>query len=265
MPLIEHSKIASLTPVWAGLHGFSLLFDNPGPCLIPQPSGMQLLHNEPLTAPGHRFFRLLVEQLEGLGLPHLMNAYGFCPLPPPSYHVTVWDGLSQLRLPEMEPSMQSRMGSFLQQLPDSLASRQAFMEEVKPGALLARDAWEISFVFSHLSSRNGGGLAAVLRPANDASAHLLQQLRTGRQRLSRAFSQSLQFHHDPDEYITHVTLGYFLNRELSGRLSAHVELAHWSRQFEKALEGCTLTFTSVGLYAYTSMAHFFRLSAIKSV
>ncbi len=265
MALIEHPKIANLTPLWAELHGFSLLFDNPGPCLIPQPNGMQLLHNEPLTVPGHRFFGLMVQQLERLGLPHLMNAYGFCPLPPPSYHVTVWDGLSQLRLPEMEPSMQTQMGSFLQQLPDSLASRQAFMEEVKPGALLAREGWEISFVFSHLSSRTGGGLAAVLRPANDTSAHLLQQLRTGRQRLSQAFSHSLQFPHDPDVYVPHVTLGYFLNRELSGRLSAHVELAQWSRQLGEALEGSSLTFTSVGLYAYTSMAHFFRLSAMKSV
>ncbi|MDP5170392.1 MAG: hypothetical protein NWR72_09100 [Bacteroidia bacterium] len=222
---------------------------------------MQLLHNQPHKSVGLELFSELSDWLAQLGTAHLMNAYGFCPLPMQSYHVTVWDGLSEKQVPEVNSHFQPQVGQFLSKLPESLSTRHTFMEDVSTGQLLVKDYWEIRFRFSHLTFWSSKGLAAVLEPVDEHSRHLLEQLRSGRENLSADFSDRLQFHHEADHYVPHITLGYFLNPELAGRISPQVEIAHWGRQVAERCKDLTLTMTSIGLYAYTDMVSFFRIGA----
>ncbi len=260
MVLIEHPKIAGLVPVWAPFHGFSILFDNPGTSLLRQPNGMQLLHNPPQGTPGQELYTALQSWLQDVGPALLMNTYGFCPLPVESYHVTAWDGLSDQQSSQVDPAFEPAVSSFLQQLPDSLVGRQAFMEEVKSGQLMTKDHWKLRFRFSYLSFWSSTGLAAVLQPADEHSQQLLSHLRQRRQRLSDDFSARLQFLHGSPEYLPHITLGYFLNQRMARRLSPHVEIRHWSQQLREATEDIVLEFSSMGVYAFTDMASYYRIS-----
>ena len=69
---------------------FSLI--NPGECLT---AGGGRVCVSPATwrlTPPLGFYKALRDSLARLDPDLLTAAYLFCPLPPPSYHVTVWDG-----------------------------------------------------------------------------------------------------------------------------------------------------------------------------
>ncbi len=259
MGLIQHPKIGNLRPVWAPFHGFSLLFDNSGDCFRSQPSGLQLLHNQLQKGSVLNLYQCLDQWVRETGTAHLMNTYGFCPLPASSFHVTVWDGIHQGQVKNISSEHRGRVREFLESLPGSFSTRQPFLEGVSEGSLIPNQSWKIRFQFSHLSFRQESGLAAVLEPVDELSRHLLNQLSEGRSSISGELSHNLRFEHDPGEYVPHITLGYFLNQALASRLSPHIEISQWTEQLRSTLNGVTLEFSSVGIYVYTDMASFFRM------
>src|SRR5687768_3467807 len=115
---ITNRKVAGLEPRWAPFPGFSLLFDNPGGCLTPADG---LLHLRcPVEAdPDLPFYRGLAEGLQQVGLDRLTRAHSFCPLPPASYHVTVWDGCNAGNLQRVAEPARPAFASYLEALPDS--------------------------------------------------------------------------------------------------------------------------------------------------
>jgi hypothetical protein len=89
------TQIANPKLGFARFPGFSLLFDNPGADnLVPMGKHVQQLACRVATTPELALYR----SLHALGLEQLFANYYLFPLPTPSYHVTVFDGLNQAHL-----------------------------------------------------------------------------------------------------------------------------------------------------------------------
>lgn len=233
---ITHPKIASLEPHWAPFPGFSLLFDNP-------------------DAPDLDLYRRLAAALGELDRDQSLRRHLLCPLPPASYHTTVWDGINAENLAEVTAALQPEWAAFMQGLPETLPSPPPSICTVTKAPLMKQPAAPIQFRFDRLCLWGDAVLVARLAPADDTSAACLDELCAARADLSGTARQTLGISAGPD-YEPHVSLGYFANRTL-GR-QAQALLADWSAHFEARLSGSVITYRSIGLYAFTDMANFFK-------
>lgn len=236
MPPITHPKITSLEPRWAPFPGFSLLFDNP------DASGLDL-------------YRRLAAALAELDRDQSLRRLLLCPLPPASYHTTVWDGINTENLAEVTAALQPEWTAFLQGLPETLPSPPPSICPVTEAPLMTQPAAPIRFRFDRLCLWGDAVLVARLAPADGTSAARLNELCAARADLSSTARQTLGISAGPD-YEPHVSLGYFANRTLGQQ--AQASLTDWSAHFEAHLSGSMITYTSIGLYAFTDMANFFK-------
>ena len=114
---ITNEKVAGFTPRWATFRGFSILFDPPGAGLLP--SGNRLdLACDVAADPALGFYKRLRDSLTRLDPDRLTATYLFCPLPPPSYHVTVWDGGNDGNVGEVDGDARREMEDWLAGLPE---------------------------------------------------------------------------------------------------------------------------------------------------
>ena len=149
---ITNEKMAGFAPRWAGFRGFSILFDNPSDCLTPAgPCQTLACDVEGDAALG--FYKSLRDSLACLDPDLLMAAYLFCPLPPPSYHVTVWDGANDGNKPLALGDRRPVLEQLLTGLPDALTQPQEMTALAQASPLVQQQDWDIEFGFSHLSIR----------------------------------------------------------------------------------------------------------------
>ena len=228
---ITHPKIASLEPRWAPFTGFSLLFDNPD------------------------LYRRLAATLGEMDRDQSLRRLLLCPLPPTSYHTTVWDGINTENLAEVTAALQPEWSAFLQGLPGTLHSSPASMRTVTEAALMQQPTAPIRFRFDRLGLWGNAVLVARLVPADLASARLLDDLCASRADLCKAAHRTLGISPSHD-YEPHVSLGYFANRTLGQQ--AQASLAEWSAHFKSRLDTALIAYASIGLHGFTDMANFFR-------
>ncbi len=247
---ITNKKVAGFTPRWAEFRGFSLLFDNPGGCL--QAHGPRLnLACDVGSDPALGFYRSLRDGLTALDPDLLTAAYGFCPLPPPSYHVTVWDGGNADNSARVTGEQRPKLEAYLAGLPDSLTAANDLTQIALASPLMQRRDWNLEFEFDRLALR--GAFVARLTPT-EASRGRFEEFVEERRRLNTACFDTFGIKAS-DNYTPHVSLGYFANREGAHQASAH--LPAWSAAFAEWMQGQTLTFAHAGLYGFTDMASFF--------
>jgi len=247
---ITNEKVAGFIPRWADFRGFSVLFDAPGAGLTPAGPCLTLSCD---VGADHAlgFYRALRDSLACLDPDLLASAYLFCPLPPPSYHVTVWDGANDGNKSFVAPDWLPALDRLLAGLPDALT----LPHEMTAPALaspLVRRGWDIEFRFSHLSIR--GALVARLVPT-EASQEVYAEFVGERHRLNASFDEAFGIVAYED-YTPHVSLGYFANRE--GAQMARPNLPDWNALFAERMRGLTLTFRRASLYGFTDMATFFK-------
>ena len=247
---ITNQKVAGFTPRWAEFRGFSLLFHNPGDCL--QSHGPRLdLACAVDSDPALGFYRSLRDGAAALDPDLLTAAYGFCPLPSPSYHVTVWDGGNDANCAQVTGEQRPKLAAYLAGLPEGLAAANDITTLALASPLVHRPDWQIEFQFDRLSV--WGGLVARLAPT-EASRERFQAFAEERRRLNAACAGAFGIKAS-DNYSPHVSLSYFANREGAHLASAHLPV--WSAVFAERMQGQTLTFASAGLYGFTDMASFF--------
>jgi hypothetical protein len=253
MITITNQKVAGFAPRWAPFRGFSLLFDNPGQSLTR--SGDRLDLNCAVEAdPELGFYRALRDSLDDLSPDVLTNTYFFCPLPPASYHVTVWDGGNDGNVARVTSSQRPELEAMLAGLPGSLSRPNPMVEMAVGSLLVRRGEWNLRFRFDRLINWGNSVLVACLPPV-DQSAETLNELIEERRRLSARFRE--RFGIGPSEtYTPHVSLGYFANRE-AAQLSVPC-LEDWNRRFAERMQGLTLPLSHVSPYGFTDMATFFR-------
>lgn len=253
MITVTNAKVAGFAPRWAPFRGFSILFDNPGDCLRPA-DGRHLLVCDVDGDGTLGFYRALRDTLAGLDVQLLTNTYLLCPLPPESYHVTVWDGANDGNAGAVLPAQRAPVAGLLADLPGALREPHPLIAAVRESPLVARRGWEIAFRFSHLSLAGRGVLVAELAPAGDDDAARLEELVAARAELSARTAAAYGFspYH---RYWPHVSLGYFANRE--GAQLAAPCVAGWSAAFAERMAGHTLAFAHADVYGFSDMATFF--------
>lgn len=254
MITITQNKIAGFEPRWAPYAGFSILFDNPADSLE-KDNGISMIQRNPSAGGPLVLYRGLEEALAKLNVDRLTCAYLFCPLPPSSYHVTVWDGINQGNVGATAPAIRADWTAFLAGLPLSLTAPPASMQVVSSSAL---KNWfgTISFRFEGLALWGDQVLVARLEAAGDESKWSLGSLCADRTVLSKEAGSKygLDFSRDLSP---HISLGYFANREHGRLASCHVE--HWTGRFGESLSDSTITFRSCDVYGFTDMASFFKV------
>ena len=254
MLIITNKKVAGFTPNWASFRGFSILFDNPGQCLTRCGNRLDLTCDV-VNGEGLEFYRSLHHALASLDVPLLTNAFLFCPLPPLSYHVTVWDGGNDENLAQVKDAHYSDMKTLLAGLPDALLHPNATTQIPMASPLVANHDWAIRFRFESLAKWGNIVLVARLAPADDVSTENFQRLVEERARLNVQFREAVGVS-PSDKYTPHVSLGYFANKEM-GQLATPY-LTAWNAGFQEGLDGATLDFYQASLYGFTDMASFFK-------
>lgn len=248
---ITNDKVAGFVPRWAGFRGFSLLFDPPGDGFAPLGPCLRLACDVAGDA-ALGFYSALCDGLARLDPDLLTAAYLFCPLPTPSYHVTVWDGANDGNRTLVAPDRRPALESLLAGLPDALALPHEMTAPALASPLVRRPDWDIEFRFSRLAIR--GALVARLAPT-EASQGAYAEFVAERHRLNDSFDESFGIAAYED-YTPHVSLGYFANRE--GAQAARPCLPDWNALFEERMRGLTLTCRRASLYGFTDMATFFK-------
>jgi hypothetical protein len=257
MLTITNRKVAGFDPRWASCRGFSLLFDNPGDCLVRTGDRLDLRAN--LADPALGFYRLLHESVARPDRDHLLNAYLFCPLPPASYHVTVWDGVHDSNLDQVPEAHRADFRSLLVGLPDSLCRPLPLLDSLVHSSLATLNR-EIRFRFERLGNWSNTSVVAELVPADEESSAAMQRLVA----LRAAWNESFQARFgispsNPHHFAPHVTLGYFANRDWAGQMSAPQE--EWNRTLVERMRGRLLPLAGISLYGFTDMATFFKRAA----
>lgn len=250
---ITNEKVAGFTPRWAQFRGFSILFDNPGDCLTPSGSCLYLACDVEADA-ALGFYKALRDSLAQLNPDLLTAAYLFCPLPPPSYHVTVWDGANDGNGSFVVSDRRPALERLLPALPDALALPQEMTEPARASPLVRRHDWNIKFRFDRLVIWGGVVMVARLSPT-EASQKAFAAFVEERRRLNESFRAVFGIGASPN-YTPHVSLGYFANR--AGAQLATPCLHDWNALFEERMQGSTLSFQGASLYGFTDMATFFK-------
>ena len=248
---ITNEKVAGFIPRWADFRGFSILFDPSSSGLTPDGPCLTLACDVEAD-PALSFYRALRDSLARLDADLLTAAYLFCPLPPPSYHVTVWDGANDGNKSLVAPDRRPALDRLLAGLPDALTLPHEMTAPALASPLVRRPDWDIEFRFSHLSIR--GALVARLVPT-EASQEVYAEFVGERHRLNNSFHEAFGIAAYED-YTPHVSLGYFASRE--GAQMARPNLPDWNALFAEQMQGLTLTFRQASLYGFTDMATFFK-------
>src|SRR5712691_6763684 len=146
MITITNPKVAGFVPRWAPFRGFSLLFDSPGHSLTR--SGDRLDLNGDVDAdPELLFHRRLRDSLADLHPDLLTNTYLFCPLPPASYHVTVWDGGNDGNVDRVTGPQRPELEALRAGLPGSLSQPNSFVAMAAASPLVRQGEWNLRFRF----------------------------------------------------------------------------------------------------------------------
>ena len=253
MLTISNQKVAGFEPRWAGFRGYSLLFDNPGDSLTSS-GALFNLDNHVDTDAELCFYLALSDSITAIGREMLIRSYLFCPLPPPSYHVTVWDGGNDANVAAVVPTHRAELEAQLKQLPSSLAQGNALTDLVLATPLAVHKT-EIAFRFDRLVKWGNSVLVAKLTPSDESQAQF-EELVALRSSLSAEFA-ALTGLNSSKQYTPHVSLGYFANQEAAQQATPCVE--SWSALMRERVGELCLSFRSLSLYGFTDMAHFFKV------
>ncbi|RLC61895.1 MAG: hypothetical protein DRI79_06165 [Chloroflexi bacterium] len=255
MITITNSKIAGFEPRWAPFRGFSLLFDNPGDSVSSMGRDWLKVDCSVDESEDLQLYKGFAEFLNEIGRYRLTNTYLFCPLPPYSYHVTVWDGLNDGNVQDVSADCHLRLKNFLKNLPGSLLTDKEFTNEVRHSPLITSTNRSIRFKFKRLAKWGNEVLVASLMPADQDSERELKRIVEDRKALSAWFRERFGVTMR-SSYSPHVTLGYFANEEYAA--SATPEIDRWTESVKKRVDQLTITFSGISLYGFTDMVTFFK-------
>jgi hypothetical protein len=261
MPTFENKK---LQVTWRPYHGFSLLFDNPGP--VAQTLATQTVKTGNtwqvmacnIRIPGLELYSALDDSLNMIGSRVLKYDCHLYRLPTESYHVTVWDGVNNGNVARISSAHRPPFQSFLDALPDEICEfpSQPFYPTVGTSTLVTRKR-RITFEFDRLTTFGGAAvLAARLKPVK-ASRTAFTNLKRSRTSLNNKFARRYGHKTAHSGYTPHVTLGYFSHKAAAAVVTSAQKNA-WTSLFAMLARGKTITFESISLYGFTDMATFIK-------
>ena len=253
-----NSKIASYRAEWARFPGFSLLFDNPGGGYRDTVHG-SLLHCEPHAQGEQVLLAAIADWAQETLTAEAFWRLGVCATPVSSYHVTAWDGLNPAVEDRLtEPSLSAARRCFAA-FPAASEDEALFNAQLAPVQADLAALLPIRFQAAGLRSTPRIGLVVDLCPADTESAERFEAFQACRRshaehlsaRWGVAYTRVLQ---------PHVTVAYYANPVDRAELDAAREAAvqAWATALEVRTQGPMLSFESLGFYAFSDMARFYR-------
>ena len=253
---VTNRKIAGLGGLrWASFGGFSLLFDNPGESVSSMGRGWLKVACSVHADPDLRLYGSFARSLDRMGQDLLSKEYLFCPLPPYSYHVTVWDGLNDGNVERLSHDHRLDLERFLTDLPDSILTDSEFTSEICDSPLVTRTGWVIRFGFDTLAKWGNRVLVARLTPADEESRSALTRIIADREESTGRFQKVFGVR-TCTGYSPHVSLGYFANSDYAERATPLVD--RWTEVVGEEVDNLTITFRSISLYGFTDMVTLFK-------
>lgn len=252
---ITNPKVAALKLRWADFRGFSLLFDNPGPSFSSMEAGLCRLDCPVYAIGALAMLAGLATAAEEICQQVPVEKYAFCSLPPSSYHVTVWDGLNESNMQQLSPATQKRLHDWFRELPRSLLSENDLTRTAETSSLMMSSDQHVSFEFKDLFNFDDTAVLARLQAADSDSEKQLNRMVEMRTELARIYARDFGIA-PPADYLPHVTLGYFANKNSGSAFSA--DMPAWSGVVQKHTAGKIITFKRISLYGFTDMVTFFK-------
>ena len=248
--IITHSKVQTLQPVWAEFCGYSLIFEN-----LSQPGAAPPAAIFADDAESLAFFAGAAAALRSIGEEALMRQLLLCLLPQHSYHVTAVDLINAgnrkkiaLRAARKAAKTVAKAATDPQALPPFLA---------KLGLTGGANAeFPIRFRYGGLEALNRRALVIRLEPAGPEDAQMLARMLDWRSGLQQRLEEKTGL--APSPYKAHMTLGYFASRTLAEQAPELLETL--DRALQRALAGRLLPVVAAGLYSFTSMERFQRVT-----
>lgn len=264
---LNNRKINTLVPQWAPFPGCTVLFDNPGDNYKPiyEANGKQIVQIDCSMRSREIAFYLLTHYILNQLIPKLPKEdYLFCPLPYSSYHVTLADLGNVSQFPEMDEPVRKKIDLFFRKYPLSVLQPEDLIGSEILLDIQRFNKGEIRFQFKEIKHWQKV-VAIALEAADEVSETYLKALEKRRKewqfQFKKEFGSNIQFRED---YVPHVTLGYFANTAYSTQFKSHKE--QWNEAFLKGLrdengEAMTISFNSFSLYGFWDMARFFKVSS----
>ncbi len=259
MITVSNPIVAGFAPRWASFRGFSILFDNPSSSLAHVGNRMEM-RCEVDTDPELGFYQSLRASLSDLDIDLLTNTYLFCPLPPTSYHVTLWDGVNDGNVQAAPQEQRHKLAAFLDGLPDTIEQPNQVTEMPAASPLVSKPDWDIRFRFDRLIKWKNSVLVALLAPADPDAEDVFAQLANERAALSTRFRQTFAIS-PSEQYRPHVSLGYFANQEAAQLATPCMDA--WNRDFAAQMQGQHLLFRRADIYGFKDLGLFFKAAEDK--
>jgi len=243
--------------------GFSLLFDNPPGRASLKAAGGQgdfLRVHCDLACEPCKLYQLLAAGVEALARPGgPLGRFTLVKLPPRSYHVTAWDGLSASGTRRVSRSHARDVKDLLLRLPDSLKAGSPLTELARTSAL-CQAAWDLEFRFRKLYvSAKGGALIACLK-CTDPSRRRYGPFKRQRARLYDAYAQQFGLKGARTRYDPHVSLAYFASLDEAAQAKRELKGPTCIKAMPGELKDATIRFTTISLYGFLNMATFLKPS-----
>lgn len=251
-------KFPTPPPRFVSFRGFSLIFDPPADCLR-NDKNIQYLdchveHNTSL-----RIYKELFDFISNdKTILRLTENSFFFPLPPSSYHVTLWSGINKDNLIDVFEAKRSSLHDCLVSLPDSIAFSNEAFEIISASPLARRDDLNVQFKFLELTYTKNA-LVARLNPSERATS-VFRMIENERRSLSSKFRES--FGVSPKEtYDPHITLGYFTNPIRPNVQKYLPKILNQSIDLKRKLDREYILFNSASVYGFTDIRTFFKRNA----
>ncbi|RKN83772.1 hypothetical protein [Paenibacillus ginsengarvi] len=255
MTIVTNSKVHSFVPVWAPFKGFSLLFDNPGDSYsrLSGFAGLEKMDSRREES-ALAFYRKLNE-ITGQMERELIGDYLYCPLPPNSYHVTVWDGINDYNVGRLNEEERAEACRLLQEMPASFHADHKVLQD-SGGKPIGMETEPIRFAYDRCEKWNHSSIVALLKPANERSEVALRGLEMKREELNRRFEERFGIVSASKKYRPHVSLGYLANKTIGEQ--AEDAVLRLNGKLADGMAGTTIRFPGISLYGMTDMETFFR-------
>lgn len=253
--LATNTKIAGYSTNWQKFQGFSLLFDTPGKHEI---TDQLISASGPNSA--LKLFRVIDEAFKTVQPDPTTSVFAISPVPYHTYHVTVWDGINDGNIKDIDAENRDFFEQQIHNLPGSLLEAEDYLRIIDASPLVTDKNWSITFKFKRVAPNiQRQAIVAYLEPANDSSEKLFERLVEERKKLylelDERFKTNLYVHNK--NYHPHVSLGYFgdYNKAINQALAIQDT---WNEQFEKVTQDLTVTFKSISLYGFDNMVRFYN-------
>lgn len=241
-------------PHWVSTKGLTLLFNAPETCLVRSDAHeLSRLHCDVSKEQTLTLFGVLYSGVASLkSIRSFSSKQSFCSVPLDAYHVTALSLYNEEDTHLLSARARNEGVACLRKQPGCEKEEFPKLINCVAESDLVKRRFSVEYEYERFSLLSTA-LVARLRPTPESLGEhrLLEDAREAlSSRLHELFGVPIS-----SEFNPHVTIGYFVSREAKESFAPFLEQAQVMGDGIRS----RVSFSSVGLYTYSDMAHFFRV------